>query len=145
MGYNPLSYLEAAMRFELMNNGFADRCLGHLAMPPIILERANGFEPSTSTLARWHSTTELRPQVLRCAGTITDKIILSIEKFPFNRYSSLFAIRPVNHSMAFIYSFNPKIKMLLWFAPATLRYFFSSAGQASNRAFPSEGAMIWSY
>ena len=22
------------MRFELMNNGFADRCLSHLAMPP---------------------------------------------------------------------------------------------------------------
>ena len=26
-----------------------------------LLERAKGFEPSTSTLARWHSTTELRP------------------------------------------------------------------------------------
>ncbi len=26
------------------------------------LERAKGFEPSTSTLARWHSTTELRPR-----------------------------------------------------------------------------------
>ncbi len=25
------------------------------------MERAKGFEPSTSTLARWHSTTELRP------------------------------------------------------------------------------------
>jgi hypothetical protein len=25
------------------------------------MERANGFEPSTSTLARWHSTAELRP------------------------------------------------------------------------------------
>ena len=31
---NPLSLLEAAMRFERMNNGFADRCLSHLAMPP---------------------------------------------------------------------------------------------------------------
>jgi hypothetical protein len=51
------------MRFELMNNGFADRCLSHLAMPPCRLERANGFEPSTSTLARWHSTAELRPLV----------------------------------------------------------------------------------
>ena len=26
--------LEAATRFELVNNGFADRCLSHLAMPP---------------------------------------------------------------------------------------------------------------
>ena len=49
---NPLIFLEAAMRFELMNNGFADRCLSHLAMPPKKMERANGFEPSTSTLAR---------------------------------------------------------------------------------------------
>ena len=28
--------MEAAMRLELMNNGFADRCLSHLAMPPVI-------------------------------------------------------------------------------------------------------------
>lgn len=27
------------------------------------LEREKGFEPSTSTLARWHSTTELLPQL----------------------------------------------------------------------------------
>jgi hypothetical protein len=26
--------LEAAIGFEPMNNGFADRCLSHLAMPP---------------------------------------------------------------------------------------------------------------
>ena len=26
-------------------------------------EREKGFEPSTSTLARWHSTTELLPQL----------------------------------------------------------------------------------
>lgn len=26
--------LEAAIRVELMNNGFADHCLGHLATPP---------------------------------------------------------------------------------------------------------------
>jgi hypothetical protein len=32
---NPLSSLEAAPRFELGNNGFADRCLSHLAMPPL--------------------------------------------------------------------------------------------------------------
>src|SRR5438270_184043 len=30
-----------------------------------IVEREKGFEPSTSTLARWHSTTELLPQRLR--------------------------------------------------------------------------------
>ncbi len=30
----PFDFLEAAMRFERMNNGFADRCLSHLAMPP---------------------------------------------------------------------------------------------------------------
>jgi hypothetical protein len=55
--------LEAAPGLEPGNNGFADRCLSHLAMPPFgeKMERANGFEPSTSTLARWHSTTELRP------------------------------------------------------------------------------------
>ena len=34
MKRNPLIFLEAATRFELVNNGFADRCLSHLAMPP---------------------------------------------------------------------------------------------------------------
>jgi hypothetical protein len=59
--------MEAAPGLEPGNNGFADRCLSHLAMPPFYIlkmERANGFEPSTSTLARWHSTTELRPLVM---------------------------------------------------------------------------------
>ena len=32
------------------------------APPHRLLEREKGFEPSTSTLARWHSTTELLPQ-----------------------------------------------------------------------------------
>ena len=37
MKANSLKLLEAATRFELVNNGFADRCLSHLAMPPKIL------------------------------------------------------------------------------------------------------------
>ncbi len=32
-------------------------CFSHLG------ERAKGFEPSTSSLGSWHSTTELRPRV----------------------------------------------------------------------------------
>ncbi len=46
--------MEAATGFEPVNNGFADRCLSHLAMPPEtfhILERETGFEPATTTLA----------------------------------------------------------------------------------------------
>jgi hypothetical protein len=31
---NSLILLEAATGFEPVNNGFADRCLSHLAMPP---------------------------------------------------------------------------------------------------------------
>ena len=34
LGANPLKSLEAATGFEPVNNGFADRCLSHLAMPP---------------------------------------------------------------------------------------------------------------
>src|SRR5262245_19165993 len=36
-----------------------------------MLERETGFEPATSTLARWHSTTELLPQysVVRPPGS----------------------------------------------------------------------------
>ena len=37
MKANPLIILEAASGFEPENNGFADRCLSHLAMPPKIL------------------------------------------------------------------------------------------------------------
>ena len=32
---NDLKLLEAATGFEPVNNGFADRCLSHLAMPPL--------------------------------------------------------------------------------------------------------------
>ena len=31
-----LKFLEAATGFEPVNNGFADRCLSHLAMPPVL-------------------------------------------------------------------------------------------------------------
>jgi hypothetical protein len=34
MNRNPFILLEAATGFEPVNNGFADRCLSHLAMPP---------------------------------------------------------------------------------------------------------------
>ena len=51
----PYNKLEAATGFEPVNNGFADRCLSHLAMPPqpfpLILERETGLEPATITLA----------------------------------------------------------------------------------------------
>jgi hypothetical protein len=33
--------------------------------PLLFFERETGFEPATSTLARWHSTTELLPHSLR--------------------------------------------------------------------------------
>ena len=34
--------LEAATGFEPVNNGFADRCLSHLAMPPLFSGAGNG-------------------------------------------------------------------------------------------------------
>jgi hypothetical protein len=40
---NPLKSLEAAIRVELMNNGFADHCLSHLATPPYVL--CTGMRP----------------------------------------------------------------------------------------------------
>ncbi len=56
---NSFKLLEAATGFEPVNNGFADRCLSHLAMPPEVwpnMERETGFEPATTTLATWGST-----------------------------------------------------------------------------------------
>ena len=53
--------MEAATRFELVNSGFADRCLTTWLCRPKKMERETGFEPATSTLARSHSTTELFP------------------------------------------------------------------------------------
>ena len=62
MKHNSLISLEAAIRFELMNNGFAGRCLTTWLCRPE-MERETGFEPATSTLARSHSTTELFPPI----------------------------------------------------------------------------------
>jgi hypothetical protein len=53
--------MEAATRFELVNSGFADRCLTTWLCRQKKMERETGFEPATSTLARSHSTTELFP------------------------------------------------------------------------------------
>ena len=55
--------MEAAIRFELMYNGFADRCLTTWLCRQKKMERETGFEPATSTLARLHSTTELFPLI----------------------------------------------------------------------------------
>ncbi len=48
------------------------------------MERANGFEPSTSTLARWHSTAELRPlpQPQQCWPEYNRWTFLSTEILP---------------------------------------------------------------
>ncbi len=53
--------MEAATRFELVNDGFADRCLTTWLCRRKKMERETGFEPATSTLARSHSTAELFP------------------------------------------------------------------------------------
>ena len=54
MPANPLKLLEAAIGFEPMYNGFADRCLsqlGYAAHTLLIMERETGLEPATITLA----------------------------------------------------------------------------------------------
>ena len=53
--------MEAAIRFELMDNGFAGRGLTTWLCRPKKMERETRFELATSTLARSHSTTELFP------------------------------------------------------------------------------------
>ena len=37
-----------------------------LRLRPFHSKRAMGFEPTTSSLGSWHSTTELRPHLLLC-------------------------------------------------------------------------------
>ena len=84
------------------------------------MERANGFEPSTSTLARWHSTAELRPLMRRWGVTITNKIRLSIKKLPSSRphpYSRKATIS-INFPMASRYAFLPWKMISLWSTPA---------------------------
>ena len=58
MKTNPSHILEAATGFEPVNNGFADRCLSHLAMPPKNVERWNG-----GTLEKWPVRHPKRPKV----------------------------------------------------------------------------------
>ncbi len=93
---NPLKSLEAATRFELVNSGFADRCLttwlcrqkkwggkcrqehgaGNAAKK---MERETGFEPATSTLARSHSTTELfPPSNLSIVAQLSDSVNINL-------------------------------------------------------------------
>src|SRR5690348_9138556 len=38
-------------------------------------ERARGFEPLTSSLGSWHSTTELRPQVVVPLGLTSSRLV----------------------------------------------------------------------
>jgi hypothetical protein len=45
-----LDFVEAATGFEPVNNGFADRCLSHLAMPPKRMESWN-----VGILEEWES------------------------------------------------------------------------------------------
>ena len=64
-------------RIRTAGRDFADlglttwrRCLDIDKMTGKKMEREKGFEPSTSTLARLHSTTELLPRSLRFSGMI---------------------------------------------------------------------------
>jgi hypothetical protein len=60
---DPFEFLEAAIGFEPMNNGFADRCLSHLAMPPKFF-LWSGKRDSNPRQSRWQREalpTELFP------------------------------------------------------------------------------------
>ena len=86
-------YMEAAMRLELMNNGFADRCLSHLAMPPVYIWSGrtdlNRRRPpwQGGTLPLSYARSDLR-------ATITNKLFLSTGKSQKNltRYKLFFMI-----------------------------------------------------
>jgi hypothetical protein len=62
--------LDAALRMPTASAPPGARSAPHKATPPsevtspggAVIEREKGFEPSTSTLARWHSTAELLPR-----------------------------------------------------------------------------------
>jgi hypothetical protein len=51
--------MEAAIGFEPMNNGFADRCLSHLAMPPEKPEKWN-----VGILEGWKKTEDSTVKVI---------------------------------------------------------------------------------
>jgi hypothetical protein len=61
----PLSYTGLAGQLGIGPSSMLDKHR-HLQMPPfgMRLERMKGFEPSTSTLARLHSTPELHPHLV---------------------------------------------------------------------------------
>ena len=61
---NPLFLLEAATGFEPVNNGFADRCLSLLAMPPRAVYFWSGKRDLNPRQSRWQREalpTELFP------------------------------------------------------------------------------------
>ena len=76
-------FLEAPPRLELGVKALQARALplGYGAVKKEIaltLERETGFGPATSTLARWHSTTESLPHIGAPSGTRTrDPLIKS--------------------------------------------------------------------
>jgi hypothetical protein len=59
--------VEAATGFEPVNNGFADRCLSHLAMPPSNTEYWNGLRMEEWKMGKEQQT--LRPRYQRLGST----------------------------------------------------------------------------
>ena len=51
-----------ASQVEAFRPQVVGEVVGNFATDQLTMEREKGFEPSTSTLARLHSTTELLPQ-----------------------------------------------------------------------------------